>query len=321
MYSRQYLLSIAGVRKLEIEALKALIQAALNGDKLSRAEMKFIGFKFMTSKFDKSEGDNILEELYNKLEEFKFFFKYLLYQDNLDCLYDSYDFYGKISSEQRKKDGEFLNSQFESWKSIIYKPNHKNILLQNLSKETRDLITSLTKHSISKFEGSNHHRSIKKNLVLHSKFIYLKILEYYDEINDCKQSIAFYGQTIVIDSFFYCHVLLGHFAESQKYGRLGKTYFTEIIDVDNLPNTVLDILRIYQDEVSEENFNGNNIYFRLLDCNYSIWLRKQKGYSYKDIKGEFKLVSTFYPVIYGSDTFNISKLSLYKINEELSFYI
>lgn len=321
MYSHDFLESLSFNPFSRYCAAKKLLQLALHGKYLSYAEVNFLGVWLTIFKFDDVKENKEVEALFESLVNFQFTLKFSIYSLNLNGLYNATDAFGPISLEKRKLDAKFLDDQYQEWQLIVEKLNHDDIGLKNISSETRKIRKEIKKRSILKGEGANHQRYIDKTIILNSKYIYLKVLRYYEELGSPGELITIGTQDIVIDSLFYCHVLLQHFAETHKFNRPGKTYFTEIVEYDNLPAFVIRILTMYKIKVPEVKYRYDRLYFSWIQQDYAIWMIHPPGYFYPEINKNYKLVKTLYPVKIGRDVETIAGLNRLVVHQYLTFYI
>lgn len=163
---------------------------------------------------------------------------------------------------------------------------------------------------------------IEKALILHSKYLYYQVREYYEDTDPTEEVLIICEELIVINHYVYVHTLFGHFAEDLKFNRPGKTYHRiKNFDFLNLPKEILTILSLYVNHIDCRSFNKQSIFLNLSGIDYAIWFRKMK----RSVKGNALLsylrVQTFYPVELKNDRDQILQKIPFRVNDILTFYI
>src|SRR5690606_1044331 len=97
--------------------------------------------------------------------------------------------HGPISQVQKENELVFLDEQYNQWKSVLYNLKNSKTDLQYLTKESRDDIKEALNYSRQIGEGSGRRDMIERSLILHSKYVYSKIMEYYQEYDVKKDTI------------------------------------------------------------------------------------------------------------------------------------
>jgi hypothetical protein len=169
-------------------------------------------------------------------------------------------------------------------------------------------------------EGSNRQKYITKTVVLHSRFVHIKVKEYYQEIEDKEESTTMCGQLIMFNSFAYAHILMRHYAPRVKFNRPGKTYHDENIDLENLPRHVMFFLDAYEKTLGCAHFNNRSIFFEYKGRNYVIWFAKKSRHQKNQQVQEYLRVQTFYPAELLKDAQQIAAFQKIEANPILSFY-
>jgi hypothetical protein len=322
-FTRDELLNIytAPIEKLQ-EVTQTLINKLVNKEVLSLAESKFICLSLKTVYSDDPNAPLPKAEDFDQCSDFLFWEKYLLY-------WHDHEGWGEVKEQdtilpltQKKLDVALLNSHYEQWKTIIYGNKFTTSSLQTIASETNRLIKEVTAYSKKQGEGSNRHKYIEKALILHSKYLYYQVSEYYEENNKPEENLNLCGNLIVIDNFVYIHTLFGHFAADIKFNRPGKSYHRSgNVDFRNIPKEVLSILQEYKQHIECQYFNKQAIFFNLAGTDYAIWFRPLT----RSVKGEstqaYLRVQTYYPVELPDDQNKISGMNKIKVSEALSFYI
>lgn len=322
IYTRAHLNAMQRSPEYVRIATQNLMEAVLAGHELTLAESKFLGTIMNTMGGDNEEGIKLLRTVYSNLTDFHFWEKYLLYGHDLEGQYEKITPYGLVTFEEKRVDVIYLEQLYQLWIPIIEKENHTDALLQFLTIEIRRTIKDVLKHSKSRGDGGNHQRYIHKSLTLHSRFVYLKIKEYYQENPAREESKKICGSNIIVDINTYVHILLRHFGEAIMEGRPGKTYHHDLnIDVDHLPPQIFQILTAYEELSQFDEIRGENIFFELNDSKYAIWLQSKVRKINDQPEETFYRVATFYPAALKPDLEKIELLTLSKYNEILSFYL
>lgn len=322
IFAREYLNFTKKSFEEKQQVLQILLTAATKGQSLTLSEAKFIGSFLALAESEDDAGRDILRQIYEQLPGYHFWTLYLKYYSDVNGEGTVYDAKGPISNEVKAKDIAFLDEAYQDWSEVISKTNHKHTMLQYLSKESRDDIKAALQYAKQIGDGGRRRDSITKSLVLHSKFVFSKIAEYYEEYDVKKDVLQLCSHEVVIDSFAFAHVAIRHMAPRTKFGRPGKTFFNDrSIIIDELPQIIKAILLEYSRFINCQHFDGRRIYFRLNNVNYVIWFQKFS----RNVKGggvtEFLRVETFYPAELKNDATAITELTLNKVSENLGFYM
>ncbi|TFF40642.1 hypothetical protein [Mucilaginibacter psychrotolerans] len=321
-YTREELLKAHSLPKGRFQEItQTLINKLVAKEVLTLAESKFICLGLRGLHAYDPNAPKLTAEGFDQCSDFLFWQKYLLYWQDHDGWGVIREANTIIPPSQKRIDSDFLHTHFEQWLNIIEGQKFASEILQTISSETNRLIKELVKYSRDSGEGSNRHKYIKKALVLHSKYLYLQIKEYYEEGNALEERLNLCGNLVVIDSFVYIHTLFGHFAESVKFNRPGKTYHRNTaVDFRNIPKEVFFILETYSKSIDCQYFNKQFIFLNLKGIDYAIWFRSLN----KSLKGggvqNYLRVQTYYPVELLDDRSKINTLILTKVNDELGFY-
>jgi hypothetical protein len=322
-YKREELLTMRDASHERFqEVSQTLLNKLANNEKLSLAESKFICLGLKSIYSDDPNAPILNAENYDQCTDFLFWNKYLLYWQDLDGWGEIKDGVFTMSIAEKRNDVEFLNKHYEQWKAVISSEKITSGMLQTIASETNRLIKEVINYSRDLGEGSNRHQYIEKALVLHSKYLYYQVTEYYEENNPIESTIDVCGSLVVIDNFVYIHTLFGHFAADVKFNRPGKTYHRLAnIDFRNIPKEILCILEEYSKHVNCQYFNKQAIFFNLKGTNYAIWFRLM----IRSIKGgetqDYLRVQTYYPIELQEDINKIRCTTLLKVDANLGFYI
>lgn len=220
--------------------------------------------------------------------------RYILYFNNIEGWYPAYDWKGEIPPDKKKRDLTLLNQSYVEWKNVIERTNHTNDLLRNIATETRHHLKEIGRFCNQTFTGYNRKKYLEKSIILNSKYMHRMVLSFYDE-NPIKENIEVDGKLVRIDSFAYVHILFQHYSKLIKEYQIGKTYHDEVLDYKNLPLEIKRILNAYS-EVSNDTFDGQKVYFYLMDKLHAIWFRLIKTSIKAGRVLEEHKVQTLYPV-------------------------
>jgi len=200
----------------------------------------------------------------------------------------------KLSEEKQK----YLNEFYTAWEIIILNERHSDKLLKYSAEEARNEIKNIRK----KFEKngdsieSQEFKKKRRISILRSKFFYLKTKSVLNQLGQLPLKLTFNGSYVEVDEYTYVHLLFRHFGQLTKPEDFDKTYFTEEIQLEQIPDVIqyllesVDICGFSDDEFNHKiafKYNGRfyRIYFKEAE-------RGEKG------KGnvKYRRVNTFYPI-------------------------
>jgi hypothetical protein len=235
---------------------------------------------------------------------------YPLYVRNRDGLIPLSDAYGDIPAERRKKDTDFLETEYQEWSKVLIAGKYKNASLQHLANETKKHIEDIEAFAKQAQYGSRLKNSILKEIVLHSKFLLGVVDEYYQELGAQEQEVSFVGGKVVVDSYGYIHTLFRHFSQHIKVYQLDKSYhFDRNFDYESIPNEIMQILSSYFRNLPDKKIEDDRIFVRIRGELYALWFRKLT----RPLKGGMKEVyyrfQTFFPVVKQKDLLYASRLN------------
>lgn len=323
-YSRKKLDSFLDkpINKTEYDAIaQELVSSVLKGEKVSLSEESFacsiIG---MLRTFDTNELAYDITKI-DSCKNYRFKNKYLLYFSDLNGNKIVRDVYGEIPIDRKKIDVEFLEKEYSNWKKNLKIKLNENSIIGFVARETEYQLKKLKKYGAKKMIGSRYLSYLEKSLTLHGKFIYLTVLETFQEHG--KEEIIFdlHGNMVLIDSYSCVHTLFRHYSQSIKQHQIDKSYhFDENINFKDIPSFILEILNCYSKSKSSSLFNKENIYFQFRGSFYALWFRKLK----KSIKGgkkvEYLRIQTLYPVELKEELQKINKLNSENTNCNFLFW-
>jgi len=222
----------------------------------------------------------------------------------------------QIGNEEKQEDLKYLYSKSNEWKEVINRLNHREVLLQEVSKETRiELSNNLSRPS------AFSEKEIEQQILLKSKFLYCIALKLFEKIGREDLILELDGQKIEINEYSIIHILNRHFAAKTIYYDTKKSFHNEDFEPQILNKQLKEIL--YQIDISKtyEGLSLDNIAFQYKETDYQIWTGiKKKHAQGKEI--EFRRLNTFYPI---TDVDEKSKLyqsrQAIKITENIQVYI
>ncbi|WP_256003494.1 hypothetical protein [Pedobacter deserti] len=299
-----------------------LMEAVANGQPLTFAEAKYLGTSLEASYTFEQGAIVLLEKIYVQLDIYKFWNIYMLYAQDLDGTGVINSPRGPVPMLQKQIDVAYLQREFDAWKQQIQKTNHKHTIMQFLSKQARQEWKESMAWSKQMGEGHFRRLYVERAVILQSKFVFIKVEEYYQEYDVRKDTMVFCGQETIVDGFAYTHILMRHFSPYNKFGRPGLTFHHDpAIEVANLPRSIFKFLRIYDAYFGGASFARENIYFQLNGRNYVIWFKQFE----RNIKGggtsAYLRVQTFYPAELANDSSAMAVLKKVQVEEHLFFYI
>src|SRR5690606_37907510 len=104
-----------------------------------------------------------------------------------------------------------------------------------LRKEVRHQLKEIKKYAAVAGFGHFRRKYLEKNTILHSKFVFLRVKGFFQEYGSDRISFQLFNQIIIIDGFFFVHVLFRHYAPSIKEHQQQKSYHIENFDYTQLP--------------------------------------------------------------------------------------
>lgn len=276
--------------------LQDLIARASKGDEMSLAEKDFTHRVVMTS-YNKETNERMNIDEFPSLADFVFKGIYILYHNDLEGKFAIHDIYGIVPIERKKKEVEKLDEFFSEWREIVKKSNHKEKLLNEVAAEARIELKSL-KGFID--DGLIDYREVnqkEKSIVLHSKYLYLTVKEFFEE-NEGHPIIAVYnGSEIEIDTHSLTHIMFRHYAGSVKQFDTNKSFhFDTGLDPKAIPHNLKIILERISSSGVLKNEPQQYIAFRHRGNPYAIWIKEAE----KPVKGKqvkFNRLQTYYPIL------------------------
>jgi len=207
-------------------------------------------------------------------ENYYFRHIYLMYAFDLDGINDIYAAYRRVSDGQKKIDVQYLESQFHGWNQKVSEGKTGDVLLDHLIDETQLQVGTLNRYCKLNHIAKERKEYLIKSLFLHSKYIFLLVKEYYQEVKVSEDIIEIHGCKIVIDPYCYVHTLFRHLGAMVKDYQVGKTYhIDEQILFKSLPSFLARIVVIVKRNCCKLEFNRSSINIIFNRRKYVIWLK------------------------------------------------
>mgnify|MGYP001791911916 FL=1 len=316
-YSREYLESLRKSEKPTEEfrlVVQKLADKVFANQVLTSAEEQFVCGTIERLKNAKNQRDINIHE-HKSCNNYVFRNRYLLYFNDLNGDKPVYDFDGEIIEKRKKADIDFLQKEYENWFNDIEGKMSGNELINYVAQETIYQIKELNKYCDILVIGANRKEYLRKSLVLHGKYIYLIVKEYFQEIGKNEIVIQLDERKILIDGFTYVHTMFRHFAEGIKEHQFTKSYhFDKNIGFKAIPNFLSDAINCFKSLPQSKSFNNRDLHFIFNDKIYLLWVRPFSKYNKGIIKVDYLRVQTFYPVDNQKDLLRIKDFSGFRTN-------
>ncbi len=302
------------------QIVHALCNKVFNNEEISLAEEQFVG-GIIEQLRDKNNQRTFKIEDYENCVNYHFRSRYIRYVNDLNGHKEVMDYDGPISTVRKKKDVAFLQKTYEEWKVYLKDKTNGFRLINYVAQETNYQLKQLDKFADKLKIGTNYKEYLQKTLVLHGKYIYLLVAEFYQELGKDEEIIDLNGNRVLIDGFTYVHTMFRHFSSHIKQHQMQKSYhFDSNIGFKEIPYFLTDAIRSYTILPESSSFDQRRIYFSYNSNPYAIWFRPFK----KDLKGgkreEYLRAQTFYPIENHQELSKLSDMVLLKGNSTFSFY-
>ena len=298
-YSRKELQSIIN-QKSKSENFDNIVQTladkVFTAEEISLAEEQFVCRIIENLRDAKNEKCLNIED-YSSCKNYLFRSRYLQYFNDLNGNKKIFNLNGEIPIEKKRIDVSFLQKEYEDWSLFIDDKLKGNEIINYVSQETKYQINKLDKYC-EKFQiGSNRKKYLKKSLVLHGKYIFLLVKEFYQELGKKEEIIELNDKKILIDSFTYVHTMFRHFSEQIKEHQINKSYhFDENVGFKAIPDFLLRAIECYKKIPESNTFNNRNLNIIFNDKIYAIWFKPFIKYLKGNKRVDYYRVQTFYPI-------------------------
>lgn len=319
-YTRKQIEKVRGTDKAK-PVIDALLRRHGKGEELTLAEEEY-ACSILSILRDKATGNHMhnIRRLAGCINH-RFNRTYLLYAHDLEGRGKIWDYNGLINSANKQSDIDFLRDQFTNWKATIAGKKTSEKLLGYVIDETLHQLKMHSKFCSSNNIPAGSKTYGEKSIYLHSKFIYLLVKEFYQDLGKEELIVDLYGNLVLIDQYCFVHTLFRHYASSVKDYQVGKSYhFDQKILYKDLPLFLMRFVRSFGKNNPKKAFNGKSIDLIYRRKKYSIWFRAftiHKGGSAHD----YLRLQTFYPVKQFRDEKRVNELKRVKINRQLTYLV
>ena len=319
-YSREKLQSINAQNGKPADfddIVQTLADKVFANEEISLAEEQFVCGIVEGLRNAEGEKDLNIHD-YSSCKNYVFRNRYLLYFNDLNGYKRALNFDGEIPVERKRVDVAFLQKEYNDWSLYIDSKLNGSELINYISQETKYQLKQLDKYCDKLKIGSNRKEYLRKSLVLHGKYIYLLVKEFYQELGKEEEIIELNGERILIDGFTYVHTMFRHFSEQIKEHQTDKSYhFDENIGFKSIPDFLLKAIECYK-TISESNrFDKRSLIIIFNGKIYAIWFRPYTKYLKGNKRIDYFRVQTFYPIENRAD---LDKLNDYEqINTDCGF--
>lgn len=315
-YSRKYLNKISnpGYRnKKEFKRVADdLINKALSGSSITGAEGEFI---CGIIKILRDERGNYKFDITKipACQCYRFRDAYLLNADDLNGQRPRHIPPGLIPVTNRTDDLAFLDAEFKAWDAKLKNAVPGNDMLGYLVEEVNQHVNLLNRYAQRNGLGKSDIDYWTKSIILHSRYIYLLVDEFYQELGTKSEILNPNRKSILIDSFCYIHTLFRHFAAIIKNYQTGKSYhFDEGVQFSELPWFLKKVIQSYLRNTAPSEFNGRSMDIIFNGKPYAIWFRQV---------GSHLRVQTFYPVDSKEYLRKLRKRKRVKVSSKLTLLV
>jgi hypothetical protein len=250
-------------------------------------------------------------------DNYRFRRTYLLYAHDLDAKGNIYDYYGRVSDTTRTNDVAYLNDAADAWRKKMTGQKTDEALWNYMIDETQHQINLLAKFVKLTTPSKGEIAYQTKSIYLHSRYVYLQVLEFYQDQGYTERLVPMYDQEVLVDPFCFIHTLFRHFAADVKSYQIGKSYHIDrTVLYKELPNFLARFVRIYANNIPRQQFNFRSLDFIYRRRKYTIWFRPFPFKGKKPLR-----VQTFFPLESKDQLIRIQKRKKIKINSKLTFLV
>ena len=184
----------------------------------------------------------------------------------------------EVSEREKNKDWKFLQKIADIWLKEIEKLRHTDLILQELSVETRKDLKELDKEYTRlrrKFRRQQNDYKLKKDkILLQSKFIYLLTKSVKENSNEIDFEIPFGGEILEFTTYSLIHITSRHYAESIK-DKKDKTFHYKNFHPNELHTDLKKILIKIDGLKLIDLSKTKNIIFDYEEVIYQRWIEKK----------------------------------------------
>jgi hypothetical protein len=294
-YSARQLDSFRKDHTVATAILQELVDAMVAGLQLSIAEEDFLASWLDVARRDNNERLSLHD--YPACTNFLFKRNYLMYRGNFSGDLPVETPLGRVPHTEVVKDVAFLDEQYREWLSDMRKGNHPEPLLQYVSAETRNQLKNNAAFAAKLRYGERLRAATEKALVLHSKYFFYKVKQYFEELGSPEVLLDKCGYKIIIDAYSHYHILIRHYAKDAMPHQVEKSYHRDqSINPENLPYELREIIEDYFDTVGCAAFNSARLYATINGQLYAIWFKPFEWHRKGQPKEKVLRLQTFYPV-------------------------
>lgn len=276
--------------------VQTLMDKVFANEEISLAEQQFVCGIVENIRNIKGENNLNIHD-YSSCKNYLFRNRYLLYFNDLNAYKKVFNYNGEVLIDRKRIDVGFLQKQYEVWNLFIRGKLNGSDLINYVSQETKYQLIKLDEYCDRLQIGRNRKDYLKKSLVLHGKYIYLLVKEFYQELGKDEEIIDLNGEKILIDGFTYVHTMFRHFSQHIKEHQTNKSYhFDENIGFKTVPTFLLKAIECYKHLSESKRFNNRNLNIIYNGKKYAIWFKPYTKYLKGSKKVDYQRVQTFYPI-------------------------
>ena len=334
MYTRKQLdlyYSDPDTYQFEHEAISnELVQRYYDGGSFTLAEEEQLGH--ILSILRTGDPPGVLAYDVSQIPQCKNFWfrsRYLLYANDLNGYKRIISANGEIISTEKKRDVNFLESEFQALKTLIDNystfPTHDSLMdywVSEVKQQLKRLNDYCTSNSIYGFRKEY----LTKSIILSGRFILLLVKEFYQELGAEKEILPIFGRQVLIDGYCYIHTLFRHYSEFlREHQGGGKSYhFDRQIRYRDLPEFISKLVQLFSTNLTVSDFDKGTpehvIYLKYYNTPYALWFRPYTLNSAGNVSTTYLRAQTFYPMSQPSDIAKLSSMNEVNIDGELIFF-
>lgn len=298
------------------EIVQDLVNKVINDKTLSLAEENFICGIMSIMRCVNNEPIDI--KTYTNCNNYYFRSKYLIYHNDLNGHKKIVDYNGEINFITKQEDVNYLNQTFRNWLTFMDENKDIDNFMKYIYDENCFHLKALKKYCFKNNYGANYRIYLEKSITLHSKYIYLLVKEFFQELGNDEIIININNYNILINPFSYIHIMFRHFSGHIKEYQNKTYHFDEYIGFKNIPTILLEILNLYKSNTINTNFNGVSLYLRINTKPYSIYFRKIFN---SNLNENVYRLQTFFPIGEIKELEKLSNLQIVRISESIEIYV